>query len=475
LRRIGLPLLAAASLAGCSSTEVLVAHSVNLVSATEPVAEEQLLDVGVAVFDSGVPEGEIDKELLEELIREGTFVQIRRTEALYMAVLLRDTLQKSGHWGAVWVTPEDTRAADLNVKAKILHSDGDLLELHVEAADATGRVWLDKDYDMSTAAGAFNRQRYPDLDPYQDVFNSIANDLAMVRSELGAKDVESIRTVAALRYASELSPEAFTGYVVEERGEYTLNRLPADGDPMFDRTQRVRQRERLFIETLEQHYADFYREAAPSYDGWREYAREEAIQIRELTKSARWRTGMGVATILASVVYGSNSSNDSFSDRVIRDAMMYIGMDMLRTSATRRQEKRLHTETLEELSSSFDDEVEPLVVEIQGTQHRLTGTAAVQYREWRDLLRQTYINETGFVPEDVNIYAEPEPEIAPPVELPPVPELVPADAAVLEGDVEQEGAPAETPVPGLEQAAPVEPAPEQAAPADATASLTLRR
>jgi hypothetical protein len=75
----------------------------------------------------------------------------------------------------------------------------------------------------------------------------------------------------------------------------------------------------------------------------------------------------------------------------------------------RRQEKQLHIETLEELSVSFEEEVTPLVVEIAGVQHRLTGTAAVQYAEWRDLLRQMYISETGFVPEDVAIYAEPEP------------------------------------------------------------------
>ena len=83
-------------------------------------------------------------------------------------------------------------------------------------------------------------------------------------------------------------------------------------------------------------------------------------------------------------------------------------------------EKRIHTETLEELSSSFEDDIEPMVVEIQGTQHRLTGTAQAQYDEWRSLLRQMFISESGFVPEDVAIYTEPEPEA--PVELPPVPE-----------------------------------------------------
>jgi hypothetical protein len=409
MRRIGWLLVAGWLIAGCTSSEVLVAHSVPLSTAKADVLEEELLDVGIVVFDSGVPAGEVDKEVLEELIREGTFVQIRRTEALYMAVVLRETLQKSSNWGAVWVTPKDSTAADLSVAAKILHSDGDILQLHVTAKDATGRVWLDDRYEMSTAAGAFNRQRYPDLDPYQDVFNRIANDLAAAQARLSAADRRDIRTVAGMRYAADVSPDAFAGYVVEDDGRYELSRLPAVDDPMFDRTQRVRQRERLFLDTLDQHYAQFYLDATPSYDGWREYAREEAIEIRELTKSSRWRMGMGVATILASVVYGSNSGND-FSDRVIRDAMMYIGVDMIRTSQVRKQEKKLHTDTLEELSASFDDDIKPMIVEIEGIQHRLTGTADAQYQEWRDLLQQIFVAESGFVPEDVAIYAEPDPE-----------------------------------------------------------------
>ena len=52
------------------------------------------------------------------------------------------------------------------------------------ATDSTGRVWLDDEqYEMETAAGAFNRQRYPELDPYQDAFNAIANDLAIAAEQ----------------------------------------------------------------------------------------------------------------------------------------------------------------------------------------------------------------------------------------------------------------------------------------------------
>jgi hypothetical protein len=305
--------------------------------------------------------------------------------------------------------------------------------LVVTAKDSTGRIWLDaREYEMETAAGAFNRQRYPELDPYQDVFNSIANDLAAAAAKLSSRDRRDVRTVTGVRYAADVSPEAFNGYVAADDGRYVLNRLPAVGDPMFDRTQRIRQRERLFLETLDQHYAQFSAEAMPSYDSWREYAREEAISVRELTKSARWRTGMGIATIVASIVYGSNSDG-AFSDRLIRDALMYVGVDMIRASQVRKQEKRIHTETLEELSSSFDNDVKPMVVEIQGTQHRLTGTADAQYDEWRSLLRQIFASESGFVPEDVAIYTEPDPE--PPLELPPA-DVVPALESAPESGAE---------------------------------------
>ncbi len=146
---------------------------------------------------------------------------------------------------------------------------------------------------------------------------------------------------------------------------------------------------------------------------------------------------MGIATILASVVYGSNSANDGFSDRVIRDAIMYVGVDLLRTSAVRREEKRLHVETLEELAMSFDDEVEPLVVDIQGTEHRLTGTAEVQYREWRDLLRRMFFSQTGFEPEDMELLREPAPEAQTPAESSPAEEQEAGTADAEGGDTQQ--------------------------------------
>lgn len=403
-------MLIGAAVAGCSTSEVRLPHNVPLFVPQATYSEAELLDVGVVLFDSGVPDGEIDRDLLEELLRDGTFVQIRRAEAVMLAVKLRDTLRGSGHWGAVWVTPRESSAADLNVRAEILQSDGNIVDLHVTARDSRGRVWLDDDYEMETAASAFNKQRFPTLDPYQDVFNEIANDLAVIRTELAAGEVAEIRTVGELRYASELGPEAFGDYVEETgNGQYEAVRLPATNDPIFNRAQSVRQREQLFFETLDQYYEEFMLDAGDSYLGWREFAREDSIRMQEAARAAKMRTGFGALAIALSLAYGNQQGRSSLADRIIADAGIYIGGDLLRSGAVRRQERRLYTANLRELSESFDDSVKPLVVEIEGTEHRLTGTADAQYEEWRELLRDLFISETGFEPADIDVYADPLP------------------------------------------------------------------
>jgi hypothetical protein len=442
--------VATALLAGCTSTEVLLAHSVPLKTAQKSIPDPQLLDVGVKVFDPGVPSGKLSADEREKLIKKGTFVQIRRTESRFMAVQLRDTLQKAGFWGDVWVTPEVSNAADVNVTATILHSDGDTVKLQVRAVDATGRLWLDKPYQMETAAGAYNRQRYQDLDAYQDVFNMVANDMAAAQRELSAKQSRDIRTVAKLRYAADMSPEAFSAYVKKDRdGRYEAVRLPAVDDPIYTRTQRVRVRERLFFDTLDEDYDRFTNAARKPYDSWREDSRAESLEIKDLTRQAHWRTGLGIASIIASVVSGSSSKNNTYAGRVASDALMYIGTDMLRAAAARRRDRTMHSESLKELSSSFDQSVQPLIVKVRGTEHRLTGTVDAQFQQWRDLLKQLFMSETGVGPDDLDVYAAPEQVLKPITEPLPQKQAPGTDHAAA-----KQAAPAEQVAPAARAAAP---------------------
>jgi hypothetical protein len=64
----------------------------------------------------------------------------------------------------------------------------------------------------------------------------------------------------------------------------------------------------------------------------------------------------------------------------------------------KREEAKIHTESLKEISNSFQAEAAPLVVDVEGRALRLTGTAEEQYAEWRKLLHELYREETGLVP-----------------------------------------------------------------------------
>src|SRR5690606_34888859 len=129
--------------------------------------------------------------------------------------------------------------------------------------------------------------------------------------------------------------------------------------PMFERTLLVRQREKLFFETLDQHYEGVTAAAAESYHSWRESAREESLAIQELTRSARWRAALGWGAMLTSVL-SAGSTGGGF----MRDAMMMVGSDVLTSRGELLRDRQMHATSLDELSHSYDGEVAPMVVEI---------------------------------------------------------------------------------------------------------------
>jgi hypothetical protein len=62
------------------------------------------------------------------------------------------------------------------------------------------------------------------------------------------------------------------------------------------------------------------------------------------------------------------------------------------------KQTQIHASAIKELSESFAGEMKPIVMEFQGRQYELTGSAEEQFHKWRDLLRKIYYAETGFAP-----------------------------------------------------------------------------
>ncbi len=72
------------------------------------------------------------------------------------------------------------------------------------------------------------------------------------------------------------------------------------------------------------------------------------------------------------------------------------GAAAIKSGYDRSADTQIHEDAIRELDDSFEAEVAPMVVEVEGHTVKLTGSAEQQYRSWRRLLREIYASETGF-------------------------------------------------------------------------------
>ena len=357
---------------------------------SEPVAfpigaslpESALLDVQILPFDPGVEaEKDEDEEDADERVQAAT----RQAEASYFPCLLRATLIGTGQWGAVEIAPRRSDAFELTINGRIRESNGEKLEVEIDVMDASDRLWLRQRYEVETEAA---QHEDPHRDPYQEVFDSIATDLADVRSRLTRKQLEDIRTIAELRFANDFAPDSLGGYLEEEDKTLRIVRLPAHGDPTLALLGEARGREAMFIATQSSHYDGFCTEMKEPYDGWRKIAREEMIEYRKLRNQAILRK-VGAAGLLAlTVVAGMYAPGVLAEVAIIAGAASTVGV--WQSGSQKQSEADFHNDTLTELNESFESEVAPMVVAVEGRTVKLSGTVEEQYDEWRRLLRELY-------------------------------------------------------------------------------------
>ena len=369
--------------------------------ATTEIPSDELLDVGVHILDAGVPkEVEDDPDLAD---KKRIYPEIRRAEARYIAMQLRDTLEDTGHWGTARVVPASVDSFDVTVDGEILESNGALLKLMVTVRDATGKVWFAKrEYEGRADTRAYKDGYNADRDPFENVYVAIANDLLAARSTRAGAELENIRRVSELRFAADFAPVAFSQYLQKnpKTGEYKVLRLPAEDDVLVQRIKQIRERDYDMIDTVSENYAAFSERLEEPYTSWRRYTYDEIVAEEKLKAQARNRMILGAAAVAAAVLI-PDSCSSSNCDRVT-DAARYGGVAggvaAVVSGYKKREEAKIHTESLKEISGSFQTETAPLVVDVEGRTLRLTGTAEEQYAEWRRLLHELYREETGLVP-----------------------------------------------------------------------------
>lgn len=381
-------ILLAGILSACATHTVKSTTYTPVIQDSANVPEELLLDVGVNMFDPGIDE---IKRGEEETVNH----EVRVAESRYAPYLLAETLQRSGNWGIVRVLPNDASPIDLVVDGTILQSNGEQMVIRIKVTDSTGREWYTKEYDEVISQFSYDAGQRQQNDPFQVIYNNIANDLLAYRkASINNQRIVEIRTVSEMLFAQRFSPDAFSNYLTtDRRGMYQLTALPAENDPQLQRIRDIRERDFMFVDTVQDYYATYTRQMRLPYDSWREQSYQETVTLRELRDSAKRRFIAGTAAVLGGLA--AATTGGTYAAQAGGAVGVGAGAYLIKSGFDKQAEARIHMEALEELGQSLENEVAPRVITLDNRTITLSGTVEEQYGQWREILAEMYAAELG--------------------------------------------------------------------------------
>ena len=371
-------------LGGCATTAPVVEQEPEPYRrpASEPIAEHLLLDVGVGVFAANIAQ---DFDAEDDPIARP---EVRRAEGNYLAYLLKEELNSAGDWAAVRVTPPGV-PSDVVVETVIEDSDGEVLALGVRVTDARGALWFEKRYEVLASADTY-AELGRDGDPFEEVYRQVAGDMRDWLYRLLDSELARIRTISEMRFAQGLAPDAFVDYVIETDGVFALRRLPAADDPLLAQVRQVRSREHLFLDTLDEYFADFNTAMFLPYRHWRRATYQTKLTHRRLAQEARARTLAGSAALIDSITVGlRNEDPQPQQERLAVGASLLVGA-MYDDAAA-----EAYADILRELGESAEAEISPHTLRLENRTITLKGALDTQYVTLRALLKDIWLENVG--------------------------------------------------------------------------------
>ena len=375
-------------LVGCSTQTVRVVDMTPPKQLAQSLPEDQLLDVGISTFKDNIPED------YDERIAQIISPEIRRAEVQYLPYITKNLIQSSGNWGAVRVVPRPSLAVDVIISGEIIESTGETLRLKITVHDATGRQWYEKGYSALASKYAYEDSFPQDIDAFQSIYKQITDDLLEYRLTLNESDIQQIRAVAEMRFAQSFSSEAFGDHVrQEENGQYRLLKLPAEGDPMLASVRKVREREYLFIDTIDEYYANFHRSVYPTYQVWRKASYVDMITYKKLQTQAKNRIVGGAIGLVGSV--GTIYASDDWAADTSGIAGVIGSATVISKAILKKNEAEQYAERLRELATETERELVPTTIELENRTVKLQGSVEEQYTELRSILKTLYYEDLG--------------------------------------------------------------------------------
>ena len=377
-------------LASCATHTIKTTEYTPVVQGTGNIIESMLLDIGVTIMDAGLDD-------LQSRDGEVVSSDIRLAEARYATYLLSNTLQRSGNWGIVYLLPNDRVIMDVYIDGIILRSNGEEMLIQVTVRDSTGITWYTTLYKEIISQFSYEPSELRVHDPFQVIYNNIVNDLLEFRDDnISTSEISNIRAISEMQFARSFAPDAFEEHLYQDKdGVYKLNSLPSETDPLLSSVRIIRERDYMFVDTIQDYYENYTRLMRNPYDSWRELAYDETIEIRELQTSALRRKVIGGALVLGGIAGAVNAG--SYVGQTAGVVAIGAGATLVKEGFNKSTEAEFREETLRELNESFANDVAPKTIAIENRTVILSGNIEEQYKQWREILANMYNEETQLI------------------------------------------------------------------------------
>jgi len=359
------------------------------------------LEVVIPVFDPGLSDKAKNYE------EEGIWPELRRAESNRFAYKLKLALEKTRVFGAVRVTPTKTASGDLYILGEIKKSDGAEVAFNLEVIDISGREWMDKSFDHEVTEAFYKDPRnlstqwgVSNKDPYDPVFDKAAEKIVSLLKKRSTSELSDLQYISNLRFGANFTQNAFMQHLKIDDEKITLVSKPSDNDPMLQRVSSIRVREQMFVDSMQQNYANFSKKMDDSYWRWQEASVTEMKLKNDAERQAMWKALAGVLLIgLSIAAAASGNSNDNYygPDPAATTAAVtgaVGGAWMLSESFKNVEEAKLHRNALNEMGGSINLEFSPQVVEFENETVELTGNAEQQFSQWRLFLQSIFEQES---------------------------------------------------------------------------------
>jgi hypothetical protein len=275
------------------------------------------------------------------------------------------------------------------------------MKLAVTVSDSSGRVWYTKTYQEQASKYAYDPTLRHNAEPFQAIYNHIANDMAEYLKVMNPEQAKQLHTITELRFARQFSPDAFPDYLKKDSGgHYEIVRLPAKDNPLLQQVRKIRQRDNLFVDTMQDYYTGFSSKMQQPYYQWRQQSYKEVEQLKQARQESAERKGLGILAGIASVaaiVAGATSNNTAVQSLGMMGGFMggYGAYALYKSGMEKDSEAKMHLQSLKEIAQSLDSAIKPHTIQLEDRTVTLTGSVDQQYAQWRDILHQMYMKETG--------------------------------------------------------------------------------